>query len=140
MLELSSQEIVTLNKAELEALIEEIVWRHLESALATPQPETQVVRTGKLVIDVLALEASVMGRPLSLKPQECRLLIVLAKHLGQVLTREQLLELAWPEAEKVHCNRTVDVHIRRLRTALKSETHLIVTVLQHGYKLIRVSD
>jgi DNA-binding response OmpR family regulator len=140
MSELLSQEIVTLNKAELEALIEKIVWRHIECALATPQPETRVIRTGKLVVDVLALEASVMGQPLSLKPQECRLLIVLAKHLGQVLTREQLLGLAWPEAQEVHCDRTVDVHIRRLRTALKTETHLIVTVHQHGYKLIKVSD
>ena len=140
MSELSSQKIVTFTLAELEVYIKKSVRRHLESILATRQPETGVIRTGKLIVDLLAFEASVMGQPLTLKPQECRLLMTLAQHLGQVLTREQLLELAWPEAEEVLSDRTVDVHIRRLRTLLKTEAHLIATARRQGYKLIRTSD
>lgn len=135
-----SQRIITFTEAELEAFAEAVAQRTVAHAIAVPKLEARVIRTGKLVVDVLAFEASVAGEALSLKTQEYRLLKVLAQHLGQVLTREQLLTLAWPAAEEVLSDRSVDVHIRRLRVALKTEAHLIATVHKHGYKLIRSSD
>ncbi len=71
------------------------------------------------------------GQP---KTREFALLAALALNLGRVLTREQLLSSAWPDPERVD-NRTVDVHVRRVRVALGSAASLIETVHGVGYKL-----
>jgi len=80
---------------------------------------------------------AVDGREVVLKTREFDLLDVLARHHGQVFTRLQLLELAWPQNFEGD-DRTVDVHIRRLRRSLGEPQHrpkLILTVQGIGYKL-----
>lgn len=76
------------------------------------------------------------GKPVHLGPTEYRLLLAFMERPGRVLSRDQLLDLVW--GYNVHIDdRTVDVHIRRLRVALsdKAENDPIRTVRGAGYAL-----
>ncbi|MHB8375312.1 MAG: winged helix-turn-helix domain-containing protein [Vulcanimicrobiaceae bacterium] len=77
---------------------------------------------------------------IALKPREFALLKALVQNIGRVLTRELLLELAWPDPLRVNSNRTVDVHINRLRSKLGNAASLLCTVGGVGYKLARVAQ
>jgi len=108
-----------------------------EEEAERPQPSASLIATGPLVVDVLAFEAQVNGVVVPMKPREFKLLATLAKNLGHVLSREQLLELAW--GERTDCDdRTVDVHILRIRRRLGDAKALVETVPTVGYKLRRV--
>lgn len=76
------------------------------------------------------------GRPLRLGPTEYRLLEFLLRHPGRVFSREQVLDGVWGRDMHVE-PRTVDVHVRRLRTAINgpSEPDLVRTVRAAGYAL-----
>lgn len=76
------------------------------------------------------------GRPLSLGPSEFRLLHFLMTHTERVHSRAQLLDQVWGDHVFVE-ERTVDVHIRRLRKVLEATGHdrLIETVRGSGYRL-----
>ena len=75
------------------------------------------------------------GKALDLRLQEFNLLLALARHRGLVLSREQLLNLAWGY-EYYGESRTVDVHIGHLRKKLSGSTVQIETVTGVGYKLV----
>lgn len=97
----------------------------------------EVIKVGRLKIDLPRHKASLDGSPLSLSPTEFRLLAFLARNRGKVFTREQLLEKVWGY-EYLGGAKTVDVHIRRLRKKVEKDpnhpSHLI-TVRGAGYKL-----
>jgi len=94
------------------------------------------VMVAGLVLDAMQRTVRYNGRELALKPREFRLLEILARHPGQVFSRVHLLDLAWPR-DFDGDERTVDVHIRRLRRELRepSTPQLIHTVHGVGYKL-----
>lgn len=87
-----------------------------------------------LVIDPARREVTVKGSPISLRHQEFNLLLVFVQHKGLVLTREQLLDLAWGYDNYVN-TRTVDVHVGQLRKKLAGSQVRIDTVTSDGYKL-----
>jgi DNA-binding response OmpR family regulator len=90
---------------------------------------------GELMIDEANYTARLGGRVLGLTYTEFELLTYLARHPGRVFTREQLLRQVW--GDDFHGDiRTVDVHIRRLRSKLGCDNELIGTVRNVGYKLI----
>lgn len=92
------------------------------------------LQVGDLVIDMSGYEAVLSGRPLDLTRQEFELLACLASASGRMLSREQLLERAWgPDYEGGA--RTVDVHIRRLRSKLGPLAERIETVRGGGYRM-----
>jgi len=93
------------------------------------------IHLGDLVIDPAAREVLHQGRVIALRNQEFDLLLVLARHRGQVLSREQLLRLAWGY-DYAGETRTVDVHIAQLRKKLRDSTLRIETVIGVGYKLV----
>ncbi len=73
-----------------------------------------------------------------LTPTEFRLLVFLARHRGQALTREQLLDAVWGYDSDVESERIVNVHIRRLREKIEpdpGQPSLILTVPGIGYRL-----
>ncbi len=70
-----------------------------------------------LSIDSARRRAALNGVPIELRPREFDLLALLARHPGQVFTREALLRQVWGQEEFLD-TRTVDVHIRRLRARL----------------------
>ena len=94
----------------------------------------QVIKLGDLLIDMLNYEASIDGTPIELTFKEYEVLRFLATHRGRVFTREALLNHVWGY-DYYGGTRTIDVHIRRLRSKLEpSHDHLIETVRNVGYR------
>ena len=100
-----------------------------------PQATDDAVEVGGLRLDPTSHRVSGNGRPLALGPTEFRLLHFLMTHPERVYARAQLLDQVWGDHVFVE-ERTVDVHIRRLRKALEASGHdrLIDTVRGAGYR------
>jgi two-component system phosphate regulon response regulator PhoB len=101
-----------------------------------PQMTDDVVQAGTLRLDPATHRVSADGHPVHLGPTEFRLLHFLMTHPERVHSRTQLLDQVWGDHVFVE-ERTVDVHIRRLRKALEPSSHdgLIQTVRGAGYRL-----
>ena len=100
-----------------------------------PQLTEEVVEVKGLRLDPAAHRVSGNGRNLELGPTEFRLLHFFMTHAERVHSRAQLLDQVWGDHVYVE-ERTVDVHIRRLRQALEASGHdaLIETVRGTGYR------
>ena len=93
-----------------------------------------VVRVGDLVINTANFEVFVKGRRVSLRYKEYELLLLMASNPGRVYTRETLLNRIWGY-DYLGGTRTVDVHVRRLRSKIEDSEHLFIeTVWQVGYR------
>jgi len=105
-----------------------------------PQMTDDVVEAQGLRLDPAAHRVSGQGLALALGPTEFRLLHFFMTHAGRVHTRAQLLDQVWGDHVFVE-ERTVDVHIRRLRKALEASGHdrLIETVRGTGYRFAAVA-
>jgi DNA-binding response OmpR family regulator len=91
---------------------------------------------GVVRIDFQAGEVTVHDRPVSLTPLEFRLLAALTEHAGQVLSRGQLLELVWGDADAVTSDQ-VKVYVGYVRRKIETdpaEPELIETVRGFGYR------
>lgn len=91
--------------------------RALLRRIATPE-ESSVVDAGGLKLDPLAHRVYADGRPLTMGPTEFRLLQFLMTHPERAYSRSQLLDHVWGANVYID-ERTVDVHVRRLRKALE---------------------
>ncbi len=107
------------------------VLRRIRPALAD-----EVLTCGDIVMDIAAHKVMRDGKEVRLGPTEFRLLRHFMEHPGRVLSRDQLLDAVWGRDVYVE-QRTVDVHIRRLRKALNVdiESDPIRTVRSAGYSL-----
>jgi DNA-binding response OmpR family regulator len=132
-LELGADDYLTkpFNPRELVARIKAILRRGEGKAPAGAKP----IHLGDMTIDPASREARLGARTLDLRTQEFDLLVTLAEHRGLVLSREQLLQLAWG-FDFYGQTRTVDVHIAHLRKKLEGGSVQIETVTGIGYKLI----
>lgn len=93
-----------------------------------------IIRCGDLVIDSDKCEVSLGGKPIILTFKEYQLLKFLASNKGKVFTRDVLLDKVWGW-DYYGGDRTVDVHIRRLRSKIEDSTHTFIdTVRNIGYK------
>ena len=104
---------------------------------ARPSLIMDVIEVGNLKVFPSRMEVFHNGKPVSLGPKEYKLLSILIERPGQVFSRGQLLDLVWGHGVYVE-ERTVDVHLSRLRKALSgnnSELDLIRTVRGSGYAL-----
>jgi len=103
---------------------------------ADPEFGEEKIEYADISLDLTAHKASRNGRAIHLGPTEYRLLQVLMERPTRVFSREQLLDLVWGREIYVE-ERTVDVHIRRLRKALNKndEADLIRTVRRGGYAI-----
>ena len=101
-----------------------------------PQLSDDAVEVEGLRLDPASRRVTTGGRRLALSPSEFRLLHFLMTHAGRIYTRAQLLDHVWGDHVFIE-ERTVDVHIRRLRKALEPSGHdrLIDTVRGAGYGL-----
>jgi len=96
----------------------------------------RIVR-GSLAIDTEKYEVYVGGEPVQLTYREYELLKFLATNTGRVFTRDTLLNRVWGD-DFFGGDRTVDVHIRRLRSKIEDETHVYIeTVRNIGYRFVK---
>ena len=93
-----------------------------------------IIRCGDLVIDSAKCEVSLGGKSIILTFKEYQLLKFLANNKGKVFTRDVLLDKVWGW-DYYGGDRTVDVHIRRLRSKIEDKDHsFIETVRGIGYR------
>lgn len=133
-LELGADDYVVkpFNLSELSARVKAILRR------ATGEPVKEVVEKGNLRIDPRSHEAWLDEKPLIVSPKEFALLYFLVRNTGQVFTRDALLDRVWGRDAFVSA-RTVDVHIRWLRTRIEPDANnpvRLITVRGVGYKFI----
>jgi two-component system phosphate regulon response regulator PhoB len=115
---------------ELKARIKSVLRRR------APESAQESLRVGTLELDPVTHRATAGGIPLALGPTEFRLLKFLMARPERVHSRTQLLDQVWGDHVYIE-ERTVDVHIRRLRVALEPAGHeqMIETVRGSGYRL-----
>ncbi|MDR3572902.1 MAG: response regulator transcription factor [Anaerolineaceae bacterium] len=123
--------------ARVKALLRRV--RMMKEELGTdgnsPKPN-QVLTFNDLIVDMSRREVRLKEQPIAFKPKEYELLLFLAQHRGQVLSREFILEKVWGW-DFIGDSRTVDVHIRWLREKIEIEAanpQRIITVRGAGYR------
>ena len=124
--------VVPCVPGELYARIRALEWTRSEFATE------ERLKIGSLVVDRAAHEVSVDGRRVTLTAKEFSLLAFLAANRGRVFSRETLLARVWGSRYEGGA-RTVDIHVRRLRTKLGDALPL-ETLRGAGYKLRAPSD
>jgi two-component system, OmpR family, response regulator len=119
--------------SELLARLESLARRRTTGPATGPDT---VLRYHDLSLDLLARRVARAGKPIDLQPREFRLLEVLMRHAGQVMTRTMLLEKVWDYRFDPQTN-VIDVHISRLRQKIDRgyEHALIHTIRGAGYSL-----
>ncbi len=100
---------------------------------ASRRPEPKLV-VGPIILDETARRVTLDGRRIDLSPREFSLLECFLRHPGQTLSRDQLLDQAWPFSVAVTPN-AVDAYIHYLREKLGSAGRLIETVRGVGYRM-----
>ena len=94
----------------------------------------EAIEYGDLVIDSVKYEVSLGGKPVLLTFKEYQLLKFLASNQGEVFTREALLNKVWGY-DYYGGDRTVDVHIRRLRSKIEDRDHSFIDTIRNiGYR------
>ncbi|QWC22369.1 response regulator transcription factor [Bacillus haikouensis] len=113
----------------------ELVTR-VETVLRRTSDRCQKLSRNGLVLKAKKGEVSYKGNPIDLTGFEFRILHLLMKHPGQIISRQQILDNLYELHEKVVSERTIDVHIRHLRQKLQTCTSInfIETVRGMGYK------
>ena len=119
---------------ELTARIRAVLRRSASGAQPARAERDRVIVHGPLSMNETRFEASVDGKPLKLSVKEFRLLFLFDSRPGRVFTREQLLDSVWGNA--FVDERTVDVHMLRLRKALAGTRaeDMVETVRGIGYR------
>lgn len=99
-----------------------------------PEQVADSVTMGELILDGATHRVSYQGQSLKLGPTEFKLLHFLMKHAERVHSRGQLLDKVWGDHVFIE-ERTVDVHVKRLREALGAAGQMVETVRGAGYRL-----
>ncbi|MDR0234613.1 MAG: phosphate regulon transcriptional regulator PhoB [Zoogloeaceae bacterium] len=119
--------------AELMARIRAVLRRRAPEQLA------DAVIIGGLTLDAGAMRVTFRERDIAMGPTEFRLLHYLMKHPDRIHSRAALLDKVWGDHVFIE-ERTIDVHIKRLRSALGDAGTMIETVRGSGYRLSSKQD
>jgi two-component system phosphate regulon response regulator PhoB len=104
-----------------------------------PEIVNDSVTVGELSLDAATYRVSFRGRELKVGPTEFKLLHYLMKHAERVHTRGTLLDKVWGDHVFIE-ERTVDVHVKRLRESLGEASTMIETVRGAGYRLTAMNS
>ncbi len=130
---------------ELIARIEAVLRRVQPAPLPTHKPHapkaneafgSYPVHVGSITVDFTRREVRVHGRPVHMSRREFDVLAVMASPPGQVRTRDELIDRLWSNADLAD-TRTLDTHIRRLRTKIESDPshpRYLITVRGVGFR------
>ncbi|WP_048438670.1 phosphate regulon transcriptional regulator PhoB [Caenimonas sp. SL110] len=99
-----------------------------------PEQVSDTVKAGHLALDAATHRVTWHDKPVKVGPTEFKLLHFLMKHPERVHSRSQLLDKVWGDHVFIE-ERTVDVHVKRLRESLGSAGTMIETVRGAGYRL-----
>jgi two-component system, OmpR family, alkaline phosphatase synthesis response regulator PhoP len=122
--------IAPFNGAELVARVKTLLKKVI------PTDSKDLIKIDDLVIDVNKYEVTLNGGKVELTFKEYELLKFLASNKGRVYSRDQLLDKIWGY-DYYGGTRTVDVHIRRLRSKIEDRRHTFIETLRNiGYKFI----
>lgn len=137
-LELGADDYVTkpYSSRELIARIRAVLRRGADNDAAADEVDEQVLEGGRVRMDVERHTVTVAGEPVSMPLKEFDLLEYLLRNAGRVLTRGQLIDRIWG-ADYVGDTKTLDVHVKRLRSKIEEEPSRpkqLVTVRGLGYK------
>lgn len=127
---------------ELLARMRAVMRRRGEVANGSVQRTTPVMRFGSLEIDRDARSVLVAGQPCDLTSYQFDLLVAMAERAGRVLTRDQIME-AVRGRELEAFDRSIDVHIGRIRNAIEADSkdpRRILTVRGVGYVFARQQE
>jgi DNA-binding response OmpR family regulator len=122
--------------ARVKAMLRRVRLMRQEMGIENAASTNQTLTFDDLVLDITRREVRLKEQVIALKPKEYELLIFLASHRGQVLTREFILERVWGW-DYIGDSRTVDVHIRWLREKIEPDPAnpvRIITVRGAGYR------
>ena len=122
---------------EVVARVKTVLRRSRQRSDETQAPRTRSQHVGALEIDRAAHVVRRNGTGVALTPTEFRILETLARHLGQVLTREQLIEKTSRDGDIF--DRTLDRHVANLRHKIEenpSHPTFVLTVHAVGYKMV----
>jgi two-component system, OmpR family, phosphate regulon response regulator PhoB len=100
----------------------------------TPEHSQTLLSAGKIKLDPVSCSVSIDDEKIDIGHAEFKLLKFFLAHPERVFSRSQLLDKVWGDHVVIE-ERTVDVHVLRLRKALKEAEHLIKTVRSVGYML-----
>ena len=118
---------------EMVTRVKQVLWR------TRSEQGDDIIRVGDLVINPSSYEVLLRGRRVTLRYKEYELLRLLAANPGHVYTRDALLSTIWGY-DYFGGTRTVDVHIRRLRSKIEDADHpYIETIWNVGYRFRDVS-
>lgn len=108
---------------------------HAVARRSNPSDNSGRITTGVLTLDTVSMRVTVDNGELAIGPTEFRLLEFFMAHAGRAFSRSQILDHVWGANVYLE-ERTVDVHIRRLRKALEpaGASEYLQTVRGHGYR------
>jgi len=103
---------------------------------------SELLRFGRLEIDLGAHEVRLAGEPRLLTSHQFALLVLMARHAGRVLSREAIMDMLSHERLEAF-DRSIDVHISRIRAAIEDDPkkpRRVITVRGAGYVFAKVQD
>jgi len=130
----SMRELLARVKAQLRRT--RLIREEMEKKNKTSAAVHKTLTFDNLVINLTRREVVLDGKPLQLKPKEYELMLFLAEHKSQMLSRVFILERVWGW-DFIGASRTVDVHVRWLRQKIELDApnpSRIVTVRGGGYR------
>ncbi|NLK15047.1 MAG: response regulator transcription factor [Bacteroidales bacterium] len=104
------------------------------TSAATEEKSTENIVVGNLNIDLNTLTVSVKDSPIELTKKEYKILVLLAQSVNNYFSREEILQRVW-ENDVYVLERSVDVHIARLRKKIRNSNLQIVNKVGFGYSL-----
>jgi DNA-binding response OmpR family regulator len=109
---------------------------------AKSEAKSEILRFGRIEIDVGARQVRVDGEPRALTSYQFALLLVLAQHAGRVMSRDAIMDLIKNERLEAF-DRSIDVHISRIRAAIEDDPkkpRRVITVRGAGYVFAKAQD